>query len=153
MLTDHTNLFFGVEKLWISFCLGDNHSWIPVHDVCQEISLKIQSILFFYTFTVCSVASAFVERWKSYLAKWNAYPEASTVCTNLVWFHPLLVMKNKTFWKSLSSPCMTDLVKPHLLMHGVRLDMSDILYDTIPPTSCIPSRLHLTTSNIHWKPY
>ena len=30
----------GVAKLWISIGQGDNHSWIPVHDVCPEIGPK-----------------------------------------------------------------------------------------------------------------
>ena len=32
----------GIEKLWISFGQGDNHRWIPVHDVYQKWAWKNQ---------------------------------------------------------------------------------------------------------------
>ena len=108
----------GIEKLWISFGQGANHRWIPVQDVCRVIGLKkSKGIPFFHAFTGCDVVSAFRGKGKKAAWQtWNVYPEASPVFTKLSMHPPVIDDKNKKFWKSLSSPCMTGLVRPQTLM-------------------------------------
>ena len=51
-----------VEKLWISFGQGDNHTWIPLPDVCHEIGIgKKHSLLF--TLSQAVVSCQFFKEW------------------------------------------------------------------------------------------
>ena len=56
----------------------------------KKIGLGKSKGIPFYTFTDCGVASAIRGKRKCCLAKWNAHPVASPVCTKLSMIPPII---------------------------------------------------------------
>ena len=128
----------GIEKLWISFGQGDNHRWIPVHDICQEIGMeKSKGILFFHAFTGCDVVSAFRGKGKKAAWQtWNVYPEASEVFKKLSMYPPIIGDEEQKVLEKFVIT-MYDRSSDSQDINAVRLDMfarKQRSYDNIPPT-------------------
>ena len=128
----------GIEKPWISFGQGDNHRWIPVHDVYQKWAWKkSKGILFFHAFTGCDVVSTF--RGKGKIADWqtwNVYPEASPLFTKLS-IHPSVIGDEEQKVLEKFAIAMYDRSSEATDIDAVRLYMfarKQRSYETIPPT-------------------
>ena len=128
----------GIEKLWMPFGQGDNHRWIPVHDVCRKIGLKnSKSIPFFHAFTGCSVMPAFHGKGKKAAWQtWNVYPEASPVSKKLG-MHPSVIGDEEQKILEKFVITMYDRSSEATDIDDVRLDMfarKQRSYEMIPPT-------------------
>ena len=77
-----------------------------------------------------------MESGKSCLEKWNAYPEASPVCTKLSMIPPIIRNEEQNVLEKFNIT-MYDRSSQATYIDAVRLDMfarKQRLYDTIPPT-------------------
>ena len=72
-----------VETLWIRFGVGRNISWIPIHEIADELGEeKCSAIVFWFIFTGCDTVSSFGGRGKRTAWEvWQMFPESTSCFT------------------------------------------------------------------------
>ena len=75
----------GISEMWISFGVGKQYRYIPIHDMVRALGdEKAQTLHVFHAFTGCDQTSAFLGRGKNTAwATWMSYGEATAVFKSL----------------------------------------------------------------------
>ena len=75
----------GIGEIWISFGVGKQYRYIPIHDIVRALGdEKAQALHVFHAFTGCDQTSAFLGRGKNTAwGTWMSYGEATAVFKSL----------------------------------------------------------------------
>ena len=128
----------GLQKLWVSFGIGRNRRWIPIHDL--SISLgpsKCKGLLFFHALSGCDNVSGFKGKGKkSFYQTWSVFPEITETFVRLSQFPVCLEEKDIQILEKIiallydksSTTESVDTTRKLLFMH------KNTQFDFLPPT-------------------